>query len=115
MLRKPGSAYVRGRSETLLKVKSFVDTEARVTGHVAGAGKHAGRLGALQAVLADGTPFKVGTGFSDAQREDPPAVGAIITVRYQELTRAGVPRFPVFVDADDTVDRDGDGLPDCLD
>lgn len=107
MLRQPGSLYEGKRSRTLLKVKSFHDLEALVTGHVAGKGKHVGRLGALSCVrVADtgaGTRleklpgFEVGTGFSDAQREAPPAVGTVITVRYQELTPAGVPRFPVFV------------------
>lgn len=97
MLRKPGSRYVAGRSESLLKVKTFFDAEARVVGHLPGTGKHRGRLGALQVELPDGTRFKVGTGFSDAQRENPPAIGATITFRYQELTRAGVPRFPSYV------------------
>ncbi|GEM_PF-34272 len=97
MLRRPGSAYVAGRSETLLKVKSFFDCEARVTGHQPGAGRHLGRLGALRLELPDGTAFKAGTGLSDAEREQPPAVGEIVTVRYQELTNAGVPRFPIYV------------------
>jgi DNA ligase 1 len=97
MLRRPGSAYVAGRSDTLLKVKSFRDDEARVVGHQAGTGRHQGRLGALLVQLANGTRFKVGTGLSDAQRDDPPELGAIVTVRYQELTDAGVPRFPSFV------------------
>ncbi len=96
MLREPGSAYVQGRSATLLKVKRFVDAEAIVVGHVAGAGRHKGRLGAVRVELPDGTAFKVGTGFSDAQREDPPPIGAVIAFRYQELTDAGVPRFPSF-------------------
>ncbi|HJZ90046.1 MAG TPA: WGR domain-containing protein, partial [Gemmataceae bacterium] len=39
----------------------------------------------------------VGTGFSDKQREAPPPIGSIITFRYQELSDAGVPRFPSFV------------------
>ncbi|MCA9649753.1 MAG: DNA ligase [Myxococcales bacterium] len=97
MLRRPGSRYVAGRSDSLLKVKSFLDTEARVVGHQAGTGRHEGRLGALQVELPNGTRFKVGTGFSDAQREAPPAVGEVITVRYQELTDGGVPRFPIYV------------------
>lgn len=97
MLRKPGSRYERGRSYTLLKVKSFHDAEARVVGHLEGAGKHKGRLGALSVELGDGTSFSVGTGFSDAQRENPPPIGSIITFRYQELSDRGVPRFPSFV------------------
>ena len=97
MLRQPASAYVAGRSDVLLKVKSFVEAEARVLEHLPGTGRHEGRLGALRVELADGTRFKVGTGFSDAEREHPPPIGAIVTFRYQELTRAGVPRFPSYL------------------
>ena len=97
MMRKPGSAYEVGRSETLLKVKSFHDAEAEVIGHEPGKGRHRGRLGAVRVKLADGTTFAVGTGFSDTQRGRPPAIGSTITFRYQELTDGGVPRFPSFV------------------
>ena len=97
MLRQPRSRYEAGRSNTLLKVKSFFDAEARVLAHVPGAGRHKGRLGALLVELPDGTKFNVGTGFSDAERESPPALGAIITFRYQELSDGGVPRFPSYV------------------
>ena len=106
MLRRPGSRYVAGRSETLLKVKSFLDREARVVGHQPGTGKHAGRLGALLVELPDGTPFKVGTGLSDAERNNPPDIGEIVTVRYQELTDAGVPRFPSYIGVRADVDWD---------
>jgi DNA ligase 1 len=97
MLRQAGSKYEVGRSPTLLKVKSFHDAEARVLKHLEGAGRHQGRLGALLVEMPDGTTFSVGTGFSDAEREDPPAVGSLITFRYQELSEGGVPRFPSFV------------------
>jgi DNA ligase-1 len=97
MLRQPGSRYEVGRSVSLLKVKTFHDAEAVVVDHVAGKGRHKGRLGALVVRKADGTEFSVGTGFSDKQREAPPEVGSTITFRYQELSDAGVPRFPSFV------------------
>ncbi len=97
MLRQPGSRYEAGRSATLLKAKQFYDAEARVVEHLPGAGRHKGRLGALAVVLPDGIQFSVGSGFSDAQRERPPAVGSLITFRYQELTDRGVPRFPTFL------------------
>jgi DNA ligase-1 len=97
MLRQPGSPYVVGRSTSLLKVKTFHDAEARVVGHAPGTGKHKGRLGALIVELPGGTRFNVGTGFSDAERAAPPAVGAVITFRYQELSDDGVPRFPSYV------------------
>ena len=97
MLRKPRSKYEAGRSSTLLKVKTFHDAEAIVVGHVPGAGKHSGRLGALVVEMPDGTRFNVGTGYSDAERESPPAIGSVITYRYQELSDGGVPRFPTYV------------------
>jgi len=97
MLREPGSKYEAGRSSSLLKVKTFHDAEARVVEHLPGTGRHKGRLGALAVQLPDGTSFSVGTGFSDAQRENPPAVGSIVTFRYQELSDRGVPRFPSFI------------------
>jgi DNA ligase-1 len=103
MMRKPGSRYEVGRSHTLLKVKSFKDTEAEVVAHVPGMGKHKGRLGALECVLPDGTRFSVGTGLSDAERNAPPPIGAVVTVRYQELSTDGVPRFPSYLGVRDDV------------
>lgn len=100
MLREPGSLYEEGRSSTLLKVKSFFDDEAEVVKHIPGRGKHKGRLGALQ-VRWKGVDFKVGTGFSDAQRRNPPSIGSKVTFRYQELSKDGIPRFPSFVTARD--------------
>ena len=96
MLRQPGSPYAAGRSPTLLKVKSFRGGEALVVGHQPGRGRHKGRLGALLVELPDGTPFAVGTGLSDADRDDPPPVGSTVAFRYQELSDGGVPRFPVY-------------------
>jgi DNA ligase 1 len=97
MLRQPGSKYVAGRSSTLLKVKTFHDAEAVVIDHEAGKGKHKGRLGAVVVKLPNGKTFSVGTGFSDHERANPPAVGTTITFRYQELSDGGIPRFPSFV------------------
>ena len=97
MLRKPGSRYEAGRSSTLLKVKTFQDAEAVVVGHEPGKGRHKGRLGAVVAELPNGKRFNIGTGFTDKQRADPPAVGSTVTFKYQELSPDGVPRFPVFV------------------
>jgi DNA ligase-1 len=97
MMRRPGSRYEVGRSASLLKVKSFFDAEARVLEHQPGTGKHKGRLGALLVELPDGTRFSIGTGFSDKERQAPPPIGAVVTFRYQELSDAGVPRFPSYV------------------
>ena len=97
MMRQPASRYEIGRSWTLRKVKTFHDAEARVIAHVRGTGRHEGRLGSLQCEMPGGTVFHVGTGLSDAERNDPPPVGSIVTYRYQELSNDGVPRFPSYV------------------
>lgn len=96
MLRKAGSAYEFKRSNMLLKVKSMHDAEAVVVGHDEGKGKHTGKLGALVCQLPTGKKFKVGTGFTDQERANPPKIGATITFGYFELTKGGIPRFPTF-------------------
>jgi DNA ligase-1 len=97
MVRKPGSHYERTRSSTILKVKKFLDMEVTVTSYEPGEGRHKGRVGALWVRLSNGKECKVGTGLKDKDRENPPAVGSIITVKYQEQTPDGLLRFPVYV------------------
>jgi DNA ligase-1 len=53
-------------------------------------------LGALVVRLVSGVEFSIGTGFSDKERENPPAIGSTVVFRYQELSDGGVPRFPSF-------------------
>nr|WP_206171675.1 DNA ligase [Thiorhodococcus mannitoliphagus] len=89
--------YRAGRSAYLLKVKSYLDAEARVVGHVPGRGRLQGMLGALVVEDEDGQRFRVGTGFSDAERRSPPAIGSLITFRYQGRTERGIPRFARFL------------------
>lgn len=97
MLRQPESAYETRRSPTLLKVKPHDDAEAVVIAHLPGKGRNEGRLGSLRVRTTDGREFSVGTGFTDAQRESPPPVGAVITYRHRGLTKKGLPRFPSFL------------------
>ena len=96
MLRKPGSPYESGRSNTCLKVKTFLDDEAEVIGYTDGKGKHKGRVGALVCKW-NGIEFEIGTGLSDEERRNPPAIGSMVTFRYQELTENKIPRFPSFL------------------
>lgn len=97
MLRQPESSYEAGRSSSLLKVKRFLDAEARVVDYEPGKGRHRGRVGALICELSGGVRFTVGSGLTDAEREHPPAIGSVITFRYQELTERGAPRFPTYI------------------
>ena len=117
MLREPESLYVPKRSKTLLKVKQWQTADGIVVGHEPGKGKHRGRLGALVVSLRQITKeccglqaghkllkimesdqtVNVGTGFSDREREHPPRIGSVVTYKFQELTPAGIPRFPAYV------------------
>jgi DNA ligase-1 len=97
MLHRADARYETGRSPALLKVTPWLDAEARVIAHLPGKGKLTGMLGALRVEMPDGRRFSVGSGFSDAQRRDPPPVGTLVTYRYRELTRNGMPRFPRFL------------------
>lgn len=97
MLHRGASLYRAERNDDLLKFKLHEDAEARVLAHLPGKGKHAGRLGALLVETASGLRFKLGTGFSDAQRAVPPAVGTWVTYRYRGLNDSGIPRFASFL------------------
>lgn len=102
MLHRGASLYKGLRSDDLLKLKTHEDSEAQVVAHLPGQGKHAGRLGALLVEMpaAGGKPaqrFKLGTGFSDAQRQSPPAIGARVTYRFRGLNDSGIPRFASFM------------------
>lgn len=96
ILRRPGSAYVAGRSHAMLKVKTFSEAEAVVLKHLPGSGKNKGRLGSVQVELPNGKRFAIGSGFSDEDRLDPPPIGCTITFKHYGYTNSGIPRFAVF-------------------
>ncbi len=97
VLRRADAPYATGRSAAMLKLKPLQDAEAVVLAHLPGRGRHAGRLGALQVRTDSGHVFAIGTGFSDAERDAPPAPGQRITFHHRGLTEAGVPRFASFL------------------
>lgn len=102
MLHRGASLYKGQRTDDLLKVKTHEDTEARVVAHIPGKGKYAGVLGALLVEMpgVDGKPgrrFKLGSGFNDEQRQNPPALGSTVTYRFRGLNGSGVPRFASFM------------------
>ena len=97
IVREPDALYTGGRSTRILKVKDFQDAEAVVVEHLPGKGRNTGRLGALLVELPNGTRFKIGTGFSDEERENPPSPGEVITFKYFGYHLSGIPRFPSFL------------------
>ena len=101
MLHLADAPYVTGRSDVLLKLKPLLDTEAKVIAHIPGKGKHVGKMGALLVETPSGLRFKLGTGFSDSVRANPPTVGAQVTYTYRDITPSGKPRFASFLRARD--------------
>jgi DNA ligase len=97
IVRKSDTLYSSGRSHEILKVKNFSDAEAVVIAHIGGKGRNRGRLGSLLVELPNKIRFKIGTGFSDKQRDNPPAVGSIVTFKYYGMFQSGRPRFPSFL------------------
>lgn len=98
MLHRTTSLYQAGRSDDLLKLKPYLDAEAKVIAHLPGKGKNQGALGALLVETPKGLRFRIGTGFSDEQRRNPPALGSWVTYRYIGLNEgSGIPRFASFM------------------
>jgi DNA ligase 1 len=97
MLHLADAPYTTGRSDVLFKLKPVNDAEAVVIGHTPGKGKFEGMLGALDVKTPQGQRFKLGTGLSDTQRQNPPAIGSTVTYRYRDVTSGGKPRFASFL------------------
>ena len=97
MLHRADVEYVTGRNHVLLKLKPSLDAEAKVIAHVPGKGKYQGKLGALLVETPEGIRFKLGTGFSDAERANPPPIGSQVTYTYKDLTNKGKPKFASFL------------------
>ena len=89
--------YYTGRNNNALKVKSYIDEECEVISHNKGNGKYKNMLGSLECKMSNNKTIKIGTGFKDEQRKNPPKIGTIITFKYYGLTSKGNPRFPVFL------------------
>ncbi|TQV75565.1 DNA ligase [Aliikangiella marina] len=97
MLHRANALYQSKRTDDLLKVKSYIDEEAIVLKHLPGKGKYSGLMGSILVETKSGVRFKIGTGFSDLERKNPPSVGSEITFRYRGKTSRGVPRFASFM------------------
>ncbi len=97
MLHKIDSFYKAERSDDIIKLKAYEDAEAKIIGIIPGKGKYQGKMGAVLAINEQGIHFKIGGGFSDFQRENPPKIGTIITYKFFGKTKEGKPRFASFM------------------
>ncbi|MBC7704877.1 MAG: DNA ligase [Rhodoferax sp.] len=97
MLHRGAAMYKGERNGDLLKFKPYLDADAKVVGWVPGKGKYDGQFGALMVETPQGRRFKLGTGFSDAQRREAPAPGTWVTYRFRDNNASGIPRFASFL------------------
>ena len=134
ILRAPTSRYKFGRStlreQGMLKLKNFTDAEATVIGfeellHNANPAEIDERgytkrsshkqnkvpLGTLGALIADydGTAFRIGTGFTQAERQQiwdnrDQFNGRLVKFKYFETGMKDLPRHPVFLGWRDKID-----------
>ena len=100
MLHRDAAWYRGGRTPDLLKLKPYEDAEALVVAQVPGKGRFQGMLGALEVVEGERRRFRIGTGFTDAIRRNPPPIGSRVTFKYQGRTAEGIPRFASFLRVD---------------
>ncbi|MGB5156042.1 DNA ligase [Desulfobacterium sp. N47] len=97
IIKNPALPFHAGRSPHILKVKNFSDMEGTVIAHTPGKGKFEGMMGSITLRLENGIEFKLGTGFTIADRKHPPPVDAVVTFKYQDLTPKDIPRFASFM------------------
>ena len=100
MVRNLTGAYAIGkRSANLQKVKTFLDGEYPIVGFTQGTGGETGCV-IWECSTPDGQTFRVRPRGTQEDRKvlfqnGSNYIGQQLTVRYQELTDDGVPRFPV--------------------
>ncbi|MBR7888008.1 DNA ligase [Marinomonas sp. A79] len=97
MLHRKDARFESGRTDNLLKLKPYMDAEAKVVEVLEGTGKYTAMMGAVLVEMPSGLRFKIGSGFSDQERRLPPEIGQQITYKYHGFTERGVPRFASFL------------------
>ena len=93
ILRDKKALYVSGRDEGVQKLKVTQDAEAQVLRYFEGKGKYKGKMGSMLVKMDNGKTFKIGTGFTDEQRMNPPKIGSKVTYLFNGVTQKGIPKF----------------------
>lgn len=106
--RNPDGVYKHGRSgRDLLKLKKFLDAEYQIVGAIEGKGKDKGtpiwvcRVSAVDERTFKARPMGTYEWRREAWADRLNYYGKMLTVRYQELTDEGIPRFPIGVSVRD--------------
>ncbi|MFC0323738.1 DNA ligase [Gallibacterium melopsittaci] len=95
VVRNPKAEYLVGRSNQILKLKRHQDEECTVIAHHKGKGQFHNVMGSLTCENYRGK-FKIGSGFSLAERTNPPPIGSVITYKYRGETAKGKPKFATY-------------------
>ena len=103
IIRELSAPYVRKRSSAVMKYKpkkSDYYTIIGVNQLVNKFGHPKPLLGSFTCAGNDGTPFNVGSGFTEEQRREfwlNPPINRLVHVQYQNINPSGAPKFPVFL------------------
>lgn len=94
--------YEWKRTDNLMKLKDMLSMDCKVVGITEGNGKYKGMMGNLVLEQENKQICEVGTGFTDEMREDfwknkKKVLKEIVEIKYQELSKDGIMRFPVFL------------------
>ena len=105
MIRIINSPYENKRSKFLLKYKHFLDEEFEIVGVEEGKGNRSEMAGNIVLRLKDGRTFCAGLVggieyYKELLKNKRLLIGKKATIRYQNLTEDGMPRFPVAVNID---------------
>lgn len=102
MLHRRLARFSNGRSDNLLKLKPYMEADAKVIKILNGTGKYDGMMGSVLVEMPSGLRFKIGSGFSDKERSTPPDIGTYVIYKYHGFTERGIPRFASFLRLRDT-------------
>jgi len=102
MIRVADSEYENKRSKHLLKLKAFLDDEYEIIDIIEGKGNRSGMAGNLELKMPNGKTFSAGIrGGEDYYKEllknKNKLIGKNTTIRYQNLSEDGIPRFPIAI------------------
>lgn len=102
IIRISGSVYENKRSRNLLKLKNFIDEEFTIIDIVEGIGNRSGMAGNIVLEMKNGNQFSSGIKggeeyYRDLLKNKSKFIGKLATIRYQELSSDGIPRFPIAI------------------
>ncbi len=86
VLKSTNNSWQPKRVTDMIKMKEELTVDLKVVAHEDGKGRCEGMLGALVCETADGKiRVSVGTGLTDEDRMNPPPIGSIVEIKYNEV------------------------------